>query len=104
MTIAVVTLLPEIMKLGEAFIGWVSGLDAIAGGYDELDPKLQRHIETMQQLLRQEELAGKVGVERAATVRAQAEKELARTQLQLGNRERHLAEAEARRREGLRNP
>src|SRR5262245_59256441 len=67
----IVNLLPEVLRLGDAFIGWATGLDAIAAGYDNLDPKLKEHVNRLKELERQRDLMGLTGSKRAALERSQ---------------------------------
>jgi hypothetical protein len=61
LTTATLQLLPVMLDLGNSFIGWVTGLDSIAAGYDNLDPKLVDHIARLKELDNQIELMGKTG-------------------------------------------
>jgi hypothetical protein len=65
LTAGIVQLLPQALALSNSFLGWATGIDAITAAYDELDPKLKQHLETMKEIEHQNELMRTVGSARA---------------------------------------
>src|SRR4029453_18954945 len=92
LTAGVVQLLPQMVRLGDQFFGWATGIDSIAAAYDDLDPKLKQHLERMEEIQRQNILMGTTGSERARLEQTFVKQQIARLEKERDVREKAVLE------------
>src|SRR4030095_4104292 len=92
LTAGIVQLLPQALALSNSFLGWATGIDAITAAYDNLDPKLKQHLETMMEIEHQNELMGKAGSERALIQQRHFQLQIQALEAERQAREKALAE------------
>jgi hypothetical protein len=92
LTAGIVQLLPQALALSNSFVGWATGIDAITAAYDELDPKLKQHLQTMMEIEHQNELMRTVGSARAEIALRHIQLETLALEAERQKREEALAE------------
>src|SRR4029453_19595688 len=88
----VVQLLPQMVRLGDQFFGWATGIDSIAAAYDDLDPKLKQHLERMEEIQQQNVLMGETGSARARLEQTFVQQQIARLEKEREAREKAVLE------------
>src|SRR4029434_1033248 len=80
------------VRLGDQFFGWATGIDEITAAYDDLDPKLKQHLERMEEIQRQNILMGTTGSERARLEQTFVQQQIARLEKEREAREKAVLE------------